>query len=292
MKVTRFATAVLAVALLALVASDAFAQQPGRRGGGQGGPGGFGGRGGGPGGPGGFGGRGGGDMTLSLLQMEPVQTELQIGPDQQEAIGKLVEQSRGERPDRSQFENMTDDERRQFFEQRQSEAAARAAQTKEKLEEVLLPEQMERLDQIALQLRGVGALNDDDIAGKLKITAEQKEKLQQVQEEQRSKMGEKMRELFSSGDRENMREAFGKLREEMEEAVLAVLTSEQRSQFDEMKGDEFEMPEGFGRGGFGGPGGGRGGFGGGPGGGRGGFGGGPGGGGRPGGRGGRPPIEE
>jgi hypothetical protein len=53
------------------------------------------------------------------------------------------------------------------------------------------------------------------------------------------------------------------MRKESDEQVLAVLTEEQRKQFDEMKGEPFEMPEGgFGRGGFGGGfgGGGPGGF--------------------------------
>jgi hypothetical protein len=64
----------------------------------------------------------------------------------------------------------------------------------------------------------------------------------------------KVRELFQGGgDREKAREQFRKLREEAEAKVLAVLTSEQKEQFESLKGDSFEMPEGgvgFRRGGF------------------------------------------
>ncbi len=309
MKVNRFVAPLLAVAMVAVMASSTFAQQPGgrQRGGGQG----VGGRGG-FGGFGGFGGGGGGDMTFGLLRLEPVQVELEIAPEQKEALTKLEEQSRGERPERGSFPNfreMSEEERREFFEKRMKEQSERTAKMKEQLEEVLFPEQMERLEQISLQLRGVAALTDEKVAGELKITSAQKEKMAKVQEEQRETLGAKMRELFTGGDRENMREAISGMREDMENAVLGVLTSDQKKKFEEMKGEKFEMPEGAGRGGRGGfGGGGRGGFGGGQGGfgggrggegggrgGRGGEGGGRGGrGGRggEGGRGGRPPVEE
>lgn len=297
MKLSRFATAMLAVALVALMASTSFAQPGGgRRGGGGPGAGGFGGRGGGFGGFGGFGG-GGSDMTFTLLRVEAVQTELQIAPDQKEAITKLEEQAREERGDRGSrgdqpnFREMSDEERREFFEKRQKEQQERVAKMKEQLEEVLFPEQMERLEQIALQLRGIAALADEKVAAKLKITAEQKEKLTKVQEEMRGSMGEKIRELFSSGNRDGMREAMTKMREDMEKEVLGVLTSTQQKQFEDMKGEKFEMPEGS-RIGFGGRGGTRGGFGGA--GGRGGDGGGGRGGrgGRGGDRPGRPPADD
>ncbi len=214
---------------------------------------------------------------------------------------QLEEQSRSERSDRSGFQNfreMSEEERREFFEKRMKEQSERTAKMKEQLEEVLFPEQMERLEQISLQLRGIAALTDEKVAGELKITTAQKEKMTKVQEEQRQSMGDKVRELFSGGDRENMREAMQKMRDDMENSILGVLTSDQKKKFEEMKGEKFEMPEGAGRGGRGGfggsQGGGRGGFGGGQGGGRGGQGGGRGGqgGGRRGGQGDRPAIEE
>ncbi len=258
MKLSRIVMSVLSLALVAFMVTDTLAQEDGRRGGRGGGPGGFQ-RGGGPGGPGGRGGPGGGgDMTFGLLRIEAVQTELEISPDQQEALDKLAEQNRPERPD-ADFRNMDEEQRRAFFEKMQKEQAERTAQMKDQLIEVLLPEQIERLEQISIQLRGVQALEDDEVAAKLKITDEQKEKLAKVRDELQQKMRDQMREIFSSGDREKIQEAFGKAREDMEEEVLGVLTSTQRSDFDAMKGEPFEMPEGFGRGGPGG----RGGFGGG-----------------------------
>ena len=283
MKLSRPVTGLLAVALLAFMVTDVLGQGrrgggPGGPGGGQGGRGGFGQRGG---GPGGF---GGGDPTFGLLRNDAVKEEIELMPDQEEAIGKLMEQGRGERPD-FDFRNASEEERREFFEKMQADREERSKKMKMQLEEVLLPDQMERLEQIVVQVRGVAAFRDEEIASKLGITDAQKKELEEVGQKVREEMQAKGQELRDSlRDGGNREEAFAKMRElfaegqelAMEKAI-AVLNSSQRAKYDDMKGKKFEMPEGqfgFGRGG--GPGGGRGGFGGrggGPGGGRGGAGG-------------------
>ena len=284
---------------MAFMVSDTLAQgRPQGGGGGRGGApgGGFQGRGGGPGGPGGFGGfggrPGGGDITLGLLRVEAVQTELEVSPEQKEALEKLAEQARGERPDFGATRDMSEADRTAFFEKMRKEGEERTAKMKAQLEEVLLPQQLTRLDEIALQVRGVQALEDPEVAAKLNVTDAQKTKLTEVREGQMEKMRERMREMFQGGGGQGGfdREAFAKVREEMEKEILTVLDADQQKKFEEMKGEKFEMPEGaFGRGGFGGPGGGPGGPG--------GFGGGRGGPGGPGGqqgdrqRGGRPQAE-
>ena len=275
MKISRKVTGLLSVALLAFMVTPAMAQ--GRGQGGQGGRGGAGGGGfGGRGGAGGsmFGGRGGGDMTMSLLRIEAVRTELEISPDQEEALTKMQEQGRPERPN-ADFRNMSEEERTEFFTKMRKQAEERNTKMKEQLEEVLFPEQLERLQEINIQLQGIAALRNADVAKELKITDAQKKELEEVQAGMMEKMREGMRELFTSGGgREGMREKIEKMRADMEGDVLAVLTSDQKKKFEEMKGEKFEMPEGsFGRGGRGGFGG-RGGRGGGEQGGRGGRGGG------------------
>ncbi len=239
MKPTRITTAIFAVAFVALAASDLAAQQGGR----QGRRGGFGG-----GGPGGR----GGDPTMGLLRVDEVKAELGITPEQDEALQKLAEQSRSARPAGGglNFRDMSEEERKAAFEKLQTELAARAKETKEKLEEVLLPDQIERLDQISLQVRGARALNDPEVREQLKVSPEQVAKLAEVRESTQTKMREKMQELFQSGDRTGMREAFDELRKEVDQETLGVLNEDQRAQFEKMKGEPFEMPDrGFGRGG-------------------------------------------
>ena len=76
-----------------------------------------------------------------------------------------------------------------------------------------------------------------------------------------------MREAFAGGgggggfDRDAMRERMETFRKESEEKILAHLSAEQKTAFEGLKGEKFEMPErafGFGGGRGGGPGGGRG----------------------------------
>ncbi len=255
MKLSRKVTGLLSVALLAFMVTPAMAQQRGQGGRGGAGGGGFGSRGGGS----MFGGRGGGDMTQTLLRIEAIRTELEISPDQEEALTKMQEQGRTERPS-ADFRNMSEEERTEFFTKMRKQAEERNAKMKEQLEEVLFPEQLERLQEINIQLQGIAALRNEDVAKELKITDAQKKELEEVQAGMMEKMREGMRELFTSGGgREGMREKIEKMREDMEGDVLGVLTSDQKKKFEEMKGEKFEMPEGaFGRGGQGG----RGGFGG------------------------------
>ena len=62
----------------------------------------------------------------------------------------------------------------------------------EQLEEVLLPEQSDRLREIAIQVLNVMALRDEEITSELKITDDQKKEMDELQKE----FGEKMQELF------------------------------------------------------------------------------------------------
>jgi hypothetical protein len=236
-------------------------------------------RGGRPGGgaPGGFGGggmmmmRGGGDPAVALLRSPEVRKELEIKPEQEEALKKIEEQVRnqpreegGFNPREFDFRNASEEERKEYFDKMQAEQKKQSAKTRELLEEVLVyGNQMTRLDQLVLQRRGLMALADAEIQKELGITGEQLEKLQTVRSEQETSMREKMRELMQSRDRDAMREKMSELRGQLETAVMGVLTSDQKAKFDEMKGKAFDFGDdanGFGgRGGAGGPGSDRGG---------------------------------
>ena len=246
----------VATLLVVALAMTAEAQPGGRggRGGPQGGRGGqFGGRGGMMFG-GGMMGRGGGGL-LRLAQNEAVQKEIDALDDQVEAIDKAAEELRGERPDMSGFRDMSEEERTKFFEKMRKEAEERVAKGDKALAEILLPHQIERLEQINVQQMGLRALVDDDVAAKLSLGAK-KAKI----EEAMQKMGEEMMGLFRSGDRENMREKAQELREKAEKEIMGMLSADQKKAFEKMKGEPFEMPrpQFGGRGGRGGPGGDRG----------------------------------
>jgi Spy/CpxP family protein refolding chaperone len=245
-------TPVVALAVVLMVADTSLAQRQGR------------------GGRGGFGGRGMmGDPGMMLLANEAVQKELELVGDQKDAIEKLSEDTRAQMRELFQGgQDLSPEERREQFEKNREKMTEITKATQTKLNTILLPNQVERLKQLNLQLSGLRALDNEEVAKALNITDDQKSKLTAVREEG----GEKMRELFQGGQDlspderreqfEKNREKMTELRKEQEEKTLAVLTPEQKEQFEKMKGEKFEFPEemtrfgGFGGRGFGGPGGG------------------------------------
>ena len=240
------------------------------RGGDAGGRGGFGG--GGFGG-GGFGGPGGGmmggmtrsdNMLTDLLRIETVRAEIELMPDQEEALKKLADRPRGERPNFN-FGEASEAERTAFMEKMQAEATKRSAETKEQLEEILLPAQFERLEQLAVQARGpMGIVSHADTAKALTVSTEQSDKMKAEVKAFGESMREKMGEMFrgGGGDREAMAAKMKEIRKEIEGKLLAVLDDKQKSEFEKLKGAPFELPDmsmgGRGFGGQGGPGGDRG----------------------------------
>ena len=212
-------------------------------------------RGGGPGGRGGFG------MTpLNLLGIEAVQKELELVDAQKEEIGKLTESMRGQRGGPggpgggANFQDMTDEERQAWMQERQKRAAEQQAKAKQELAGILLDEQQKRLQEIYIQVAGTQALNDDDVAAALTLTDDQKAQMQAARDEANAQR----RELFNSDDREAAFEKMAELTKQADEKILALLNADQQAKFAEMKGKPFDMPADALRGGRGGFGGGRG----------------------------------
>jgi Spy/CpxP family protein refolding chaperone len=168
--------------------------------------------------------------------------------------GQFFVQQREGRGQRG-FQDLSEEERERMREEFRKRAEERAKLEKEKLAEILLPHQLKRLNEIYVQVLGVRALQDADVANELKITDKQKKDMEEAQAAARESMGAEMRELFQSGDREKIQAKMAELRKKSDEKVLAVLTAQQKKKFEEMKGKPFELPEGALRGAFGGPGG-------------------------------------
>ena len=102
-------------------------------------------------------------------------------------------------------------------------------QQKKDIEDLLLPHQISRLQQIQLQqkMKGMGtvnALSDKKVLEELGIT-----------EEQLAKLKERAKELS-----DEMQKKMQKLREETQENLLKELTSEQRAKLKSMTGEKFD----------------------------------------------------
>jgi Spy/CpxP family protein refolding chaperone len=228
-----------ALCLLLGLASVADAQRPGQR-------------------PG-FGFGFGGDWT-GLLASEDVRKELGLVDEQVADLQKVREEFDAKRRElfsgAGNLRDLSEEERRQRFAELREKGSALAAEQRSKIEAVLLPKQVQRLKQISLQIRGAAALNDEEVAKELGLSDAQKEKLAQVQEQNRAKAQELFQGL-RGGNREEFQQKMDQYRKESTEALLAVLTSEQRTKFEQMQGEKvsFDLSRLRGGFGFGGPGG-------------------------------------
>jgi len=201
----------------------------------------FGGRGGGGGPPGG--GRRGGNNNEGALNVLPGQTYFVALQEQNQQRGRGG----------GNFQPPTPEQMAEFEKQR----LERTREEKAKLAEILLPNQLKRLNEIFVQVNGLNALQDDDIAKELAITEAQKTKLAEVRTANGEAMRSQGREAFAGLDDAARAAKFAEMRKEADAKLLAVLTPDQQKKFEEMKGKPFAMPEGAGRGGFGGGGGGN-----------------------------------
>lgn len=202
--------------LVVLMAAAAPAQERGQ---GRGGAGGFG---------GGFGGGAGG--KVGLVQNPQVQQELKLTDEQKSKVSEIATRVREAGPQRGQGGGQGD---REQIRERAQALARVVADEEKKLDEILNDEQKTRLEQISLQVTGVRAINRDDVASKLGLSDEQKEKVQAALRVQRGQGG--------GGQGQPNAAALRERRQQLEEQVLAVLTDEQKQKWTELKGAPFEL---------------------------------------------------
>ncbi|HWA99833.1 MAG TPA: hypothetical protein VG713_15130 [Pirellulales bacterium] len=208
------------------------------------GQGGFGPGRGGPGGPG----RGPGSDLLQLLALDEVQKELKITPKQKEGLAMFAQQVEAQRQamrvSREDLEDLSDQEREAAFAQMRQQGDAMAQAVRQQLQKGLQKPQMDRLDQISLQLRGSAALEDPTVIAKLKLTDKQKQQIEQSRQESRAAFGQMFQAARNNNQqvsREEMGKKFDEMREQSTAKVMAILSPTQQEQFEKMKGEPFEI---------------------------------------------------
>lgn len=240
----------VAVAALLLSCSVAFAQRPG------GGQGGFG---------GGFG--GGMNSPFMLVAIAEVQKELNLTDEQVGDLKTLGDELREEmRPLFAGGFGGRDQSEEERAKQREKMAESMKKvndKFQPKLDKILEAGQRDRLKQIQLQAAGAQAYQNADVVVALKISKEQQDKLAAISKE----FGDKTRELFprggaggGGGERPNFEEMQKKMTElnaARDKQLAEVLTADQKSAFEKLKGKPFadldKLRPSFG-GGRGGPG--------------------------------------
>jgi Spy/CpxP family protein refolding chaperone len=203
--------------------------------------------------PGGGFGRGpGGGGAGSLLMMEEVRKELKIDEAQQDLLMQLGQEMRTKAGET--FRNLQDVPR----EERDKRFAAFNAEYQKKIGEILDAKQMARLRQLEIQRGGVRSLTRKDVQDELKLTADQRTRIEQAMDGERQAMQQAFEGFRNGGQmtdeqRQAARTKFEEARKGTETKLLGVLTEPQKKQFTAMQGPLFKFPEvRFGPGGPGG----------------------------------------
>ena len=218
----------VAVAALALLVDVQMANAQGRRGGGMGmrGP--------------------QGVNDIYVASQEAAQKEVSIKPDQKEKLHDLSQDVREEVMQAMQasglsFQGLQDlsQEERQ---KKMAEMGAKMAEVSKtvnekfapKLAEILDKTQAKRIHEIAIQLAGAQALLDAGVQKDLKVTADQKEKLNAIHKD----FAKQIAELPRGAERQTK---MHELNEEQLAKSTEVLTKDQQAEFTSLKGKPFDV---------------------------------------------------
>jgi len=176
---------------------------------------------------------------MRLLGIDKVVEALKLTDEQKPELAKVTaaygEEMQGLRS--GGFQNLSQEERTKRFAEVQEKTKA----TWEKCEKILTSEQVERVKQISRQARGANALEDEDVMLALKLSDDQKKQLETI----RDAAGQEMRGAFQpGGDQEAARKKAAEIRKSAGEKSLAVLSDEQKKEFEKLQGEKIELPEG------------------------------------------------
>jgi predicted nucleotidyltransferase len=183
-------------------------------------------------------------QNIMMMRMEAVQKELALEEAQTKEITALAAQMQSEAMEiMSGLQDLTPEERQKEMPSVMKMITEKGKELQGKVDKVLNEKQAGRVKELSLQRRGVDALQDDAVIAELKLSDEQKQKLDAVRDE----IADKQQEIFKSlasggGDQGQVREKMMELRKEGGEKAMAILTDAQREQFEKMKGPKFDFP--------------------------------------------------
>jgi Spy/CpxP family protein refolding chaperone len=178
----------------------------------------------------GFGRMMGAGMAGMLLQRPDVQRELNLTEQQKTQIRQMQEAMRAAW---QEMRNLPPQERRQKMEE---------LRQKNDPTKVLNESQKKRLREIELQAMGPTAFLQPEVADELKLTQEQRSRLQGIVMQQM----QQLREQFQGGGFGQGQgvQNFQQIREQMEKQMLEVLTPAQREKWQQMQGKPFQFEGG------------------------------------------------
>jgi len=200
---------------------------------------------------GGFGGFGGGGLTAMISLNKQLQDELKMDKEQVDKLTAALAKVREDLKDdlAALFNRETSQDERAKIVKKLGEANAKAVET------VLKPEQTKRLHQIENQQAGVGMFTKEDVQKALKLTDDQKDKIDEINKELQKDLRELGGGRGGFGGFGNP-ETTAKRQELQKEAMASIrktLKDDQKTALKDLTGEPFELQFTFGGGGgFGG----------------------------------------
>lgn len=187
---------------------------------------------------GGGGGRGfgrlfGGVSKAQLATLDDVQTELKLTPKQITDVDKINADLREKRRDLFSGGFGGSGQIRTQMDQLNRDASA-------EVDKILDDAQRQRLQEIDIQVNGVAALGEPSVSEQLKLTAAQQKQLEEVRAAN-SKAAKDARQTFRDMSRQERRQKFREMSDAASEKLLGVLTPEQKTQFEAMKGAPIDV---------------------------------------------------
>ena len=214
--------------------------------------------------------------AMVLLQRDDVKSEILLSQRQGEQLDEAQKKAQEDMrksfkdamPDTSSMQNLSDDEKKEKMQEVRTKMqevartgqAAMSNDIDKKAQEVLRPDQIKRLRELDLQWRGPLALSDTKVAEKFGLTAEQKTKVTALvasyRKTQETMIADVMSSLRPKSDDPNTpparpdpsaimtkmaeaQEKLDKIRTEMGDKALEVLTDEQKTAWTTAQGKKF-----------------------------------------------------
>lgn len=163
-----------------------------------------------------------GAVQVILLRQEAVHEDLKLTPQEIQKIDEFCDKQWAKA---QKIADLNESERDKKFEEMTRE-------NEQFIDQTLTKEQRKRLDEITLQVAGLLWVTRDEVASKLDLSDEQKQKAKQLQQTARNET----EELLHATKPEQKQEELRELRRTSRERLMTLLTADQKEKWREMTG--------------------------------------------------------
>jgi|GEM_PF-2721390 len=183
------------------------------------------------------------ESEMTLLENSFISLELKLNEEQQRELRELIRMARSDMHKVMARLPTTEAEREAVMNAVKSELNSIYQRYRAEAEDVLTPEQKQRLGELMLRVRGMSAITDPAYVEVLDLSEKQEKEIRAIVDaakEQRKEIRKATKGEGKEG-RQERREKLKQLRTETDEKIKAVLTPAQIEKFEKLKGSTFDF---------------------------------------------------